>query len=351
MSEPEILFETRGRVGLITLNRPKALNALTFAMTRELDPRLRRWAADPAIAAVVIRGAGERAFCAGGDIRHLHELGTSGRAAEGVAFWREEYTLNVLIKEFPKPYVALIDGIVMGGGVGLSILGSHRVGSEKINFAMPEVGIGFYPDVGATWFLPRLKQRAGYWLGLTGARVGAADALALGLVTHHTRSARFGAIIDALAGGAGVEEALAREADDPGPAPIAVNLAAIDRLFAGDSVEAILAALDREAAGGEAAAFAAATAATMRAKSPTSLKLAFRQLRLGAALDFRDAMRLEFRLASRILYGHDFIEGIRAVVIDKDNAPRWKPATLAEVSQAMIDDYFASLGADELDPG
>lgn len=351
MSEPEILFEARGHLGLVTLNRPKALNALTFAMTRELDSRLRRWAADPAIAAVVIRGAGDRAFCAGGDIRHLYELGRSGRAAEGVAFWREEYTLNVLIKEFPKPYVALIDGIVMGGGVGLSILGSHRVGSEKINFAMPEVGIGFYPDVGATWFLPRLRQRAGYWLGLTGARIGAADALALGLATHHARSARFDAIIAALVDGASVDEVLAREADDPGPPPIAANLAAIDRLFAGDSVEAILAALDREAAGGEAAAFAAATAATMRAKSPTSLKLAFRQLRLGAALDFRDAMRLEFRLASRILDGHDFIEGIRAVVIDKDNAPRWKPATLSEVSDVMIDAYFASLGADELDPG
>jgi enoyl-CoA hydratase len=350
VTSSEILFEVRGRLGLVTLNRPKALNALTFEMTRVLDPQLRRWAEDPAIAAVAIRGAGDRAFCAGGDIRHLYELGIAGKAAEAVAFWREEYALNVLIKEYPKPYVAMIDGIVMGGGVGLSILGSHRVASEKINFAMPEVGIGFYPDVGATWFLPRLPQRAGYWLGLTGARIGVSDTLKLGLATHHVPSARFDAVIDALGRTGDVESVLAKESVDAGAAPVAANLSVIDRLFAGPSVAAIFDALDREAAGGPAAAFAAETARTMRTKSPTSLRIAFEQLRRGASLSFRDAMRVEFRLASRIFDGADFVEGIRAVVVDKDNAPVWRPATLAGVSDAVIDQYFASLGKDEFNP-
>lgn len=348
VSEPEILFEIRGRLGLVTLNRPQALNALTFAMVRALDAELRRWAADPAIAAVAIRGQGHRAFCAGGDIRAIYDLAQQGRTHEAVAFWRTEYVLNALIHDYPKPYVALIEGIVMGGGVGVSILGSHRVVAEKVTFAMPEVGIGFYPDVGATYFLPRLPRRAGLWLALTGARIGAADCLALGLATHHVPAARFDDVIAALAHGAAVDTTLGVLAADIGSAPVAQNLAAIERLFAGGSVEAILAALDAEAKGGMAADFAAEAAAAIRTKSPTSLKIAFAQMRRGAGLDFRSAMRTEFRLASRILERPDMVEGVRAVVVDKDNAPRWRPDTLAAVDDAAVAAMFAPLGEREL---
>lgn len=346
MSEPEILFEARGCLGLITLNRPKALNALTFDMVQELDRQLRLWAVDPAIHAVAIRGAGERAFCAGGDIRAIYDRARAGRAAEAVAFWRTEYVLNVLIHEYPKPYVALINGIVMGGGVGVSILGSHRVVAEKVTFAMPEVGIGFYPDVGATYFLPRLPQRAGTWLALTGARIGAADCLALGLATHHVPAAQFDAVIAALAEGVHVETALDRHGARTETAPVLAHLGAIERLFESDRVEEILAACDGET--GAAAAFAHEAALAMRGKSPMSLKIAREQMKHGNELDFREAMRIEFRLASRILDFPDMVEGVRAVVVDKDNTPRWQPDTLAAVSDARVQAMFAPLGDREL---
>ncbi len=347
MAEPEVLLETRGRLGLVTLNRPQALNALTLDMVRLIDPQLRAWAIDPAISAVAIRGQGARAFCAGGDIRKLHELGRAGRKDEAMDFWREEYRLNALIKNFPKPYVALIEGVVMGGGVGLSIHGSHRVAAEKITFAMPEVGIGYFPDVGATYFLPRLSHRAGVWLALTGARIGAADASTLGLMTHHVPSARFDAVIEALAAGEGVDDVLRREAQPIGAGDVLTHLPAIERLFCGASVEAILAVLDAEASGDH-VAFAREAAVAMRTKSPTSLKLAFEQIRRGAAADFDECLRIELRLDARILDGQDYYEGVRAVVIDKDNAPRWQPARLEDVSEADIARYFAPLGSDEL---
>lgn len=346
VSEPEIVFEVRGRLGLITLNRPTALNALTFGMVRELDAQLQRWANDPAIAAVAIRGAGDRAFCAGGDIRAIYDLAQAGRASEAVAFWRTEYALNTLIHEYPKPYVALIHGIVMGGGVGVSILGSHRVVAEKVTFAMPEVGIGFYPDVGATYFLPRLPGRSGRWLALTGARIGAADCLALGLATHHVPAAKFDNVIAALAEGGRVETVLAWHGIEADTASVTASRMAIDRLFAGASIDEILAALDAET--GAAADFAHAAAAAIRTKSPTSLKIALEQMKRGGGLDFREAMRVEFRLASRILDRPDMVEGVRAVVVDKDNAPRWQPATLADVSDAAVEAMFAPLGDREL---
>jgi enoyl-CoA hydratase len=343
---PEILFETRGRLGLVTLNRPQALNALNLPMVRLLDPQLRAWAADPAIKAVAIRGAGGRAFCAGGDIRALYDLGRAGRKDEGIAFWREEYALNHLIRHYPKPYIALIEGIVMGGGVGLSVHGSRRIAAEKITFAMPEVGIGFFPDVGATYFLPRLRQHAGTWLALTGTRLALADALALGIVTHHVPAARFDHLIAALTDGEAIDALLHREAAAVGSGEVLDHLAAIERLFSGASVEAILAALDAET--GADADFARKAAATIRTKSPTSLKLAFAQMRRGAQADFAECLRIEFRLASRILDGADYYEGVRAVVIDKDNAPRWQPSRLENVSDEDIERYFAPLGAQEL---
>ena len=346
MSEPEILFERHGRLGLVTLNRPRALNTLTLAMVRAIDGQLKAWARDPAIAAVAIRGAGGRAFCAGGDIRDLYQLGVAGRYAEALTFWREEYALNTLIKEYPKPYVALIEGIVMGGGVGVSVHGSQRVAIGDIAFAMPEVGIGFFPDVGATYFLPRLPPGVGIWLALTGRQLGAADAFTLGIVTHCVAPRGGDGAVAMLAGAAPVDDALARLSVDPGPAPIAPHLPAIARLFAGDGVEAILAALDAET--GPAAGLAREAAAAIRTKSPSSLTIAFEQVRRGAGLDFREAMRTEYRIVSRRVRHPDLYEGIRAVVIDKDNAPRWRPATLAEVAAGDAAAYFAPL-AEELE--
>jgi enoyl-CoA hydratase len=346
MTATDIIFERRGKLGLVTLNRPRALNTLTLDMVRALDAQLRVWATDPGVATVAIRGEGSRAFCAGGDIRALYALGIAGKYDEALQFWREEYPLNTRIKEYPKPYVALIRGIVMGGGVGVSIHGSHRVGLGEIAFAMPEVGIGFFPDVGATHFLPRLPAGVGLWLALTGRQLGAADALALGLLTHHVPAERGEALIAALAEGAPPERAIAPFRAEPAGATVSGLMPAIARLFRGNGVEAVLAALDREAENGVAAAFASAAADAIRQKSPTSLKIAFEQLRQGRALDFRGAMRVEFRIAAHIVRGHDLYEGIRAVVVDKDNQPRWRPASLAEVTEADVAAYFAPATAE-----
>ena len=322
-SGSEIMFERRGAAGLVTLNRPQALNAVTHAMVRALRAQLDRWADDPAITRVVITAAGERAFSAGGDIRALYDLGCAGRHDEALQFWRDEYPLNVAIKNFRKPYVALIDGIVMGGGVGVSVHGSHRVAGNRFQFAMPEVGIGFFPDVGATWFLPRMPGELGTYCGLTGERFGSADGCAGGLATHRIPSARFGALLDGLTGTLSVDALLGAFAEPAGEGPILARRGAIDRLFAGDRIEDILAALDREAASGSAdAEWAAKTAATIATKSPFSLKLALAQVRRGKHWDFETCMRAEFCIVSRVIHGHDFYEGVRAVIVDKDNKPR-----------------------------
>src|SRR4051812_4201523 len=324
----EILFERRGAAGIVTLNRPKALNAVTHDMVRALARQLEAWANDPAVTRVVITAAGERAFSAGGDIRALYELGRAGRQAEALTFWRDEYPLNIAIKRYPKPYVALIDGIVMGGGVGVSVHGSHRVAGDRFQFAMPEVGIGFFPDVGATWFLPRMPGELGTYGGLTGERFNAGDALAAGIATHRVSSARFPDLLEALTGTVSVDAVLAAFAEPAGEGPVMAHKADIDRLFAHNSVEEILSAFDADAARGN--DWAQKTAATIRTKSPTSLKIALAQVRRGAHWDFSECMRAEFRIVSRIVHGADFYEGVRAVIVDKDNAPRWRPATLAE---------------------
>jgi enoyl-CoA hydratase len=260
-----------------------------------------------------------------------------------MAFWSEEYRLNAMISRYPKPYVALIDGIVMGGGVGLSLHGSHRVGGDRYLFAMPEVGIGFFPDVGATYALPRLPGEAGTWAALTGDRVKIGDGAALGLVNAYVPTSEMSGLLDALTSGENVDDAIGARARTPAPGPVAAERDIIDRCFAGSSVEDILARLDAS----NSSPFAAACAATMRTKSPTSLKIAFEQMRRGKTLTFEEAMAMEFRIVSRIARGHDFYEGVRAVIVDKDNAPRWKPATLAEVSDADVAGHFASLDADE----
>ncbi|MEI8277199.1 MAG: enoyl-CoA hydratase/isomerase family protein [Hyphomicrobiales bacterium] len=345
----DILFERRGAAGIVTLNRPKALNAVTLGMVHALSAQLAAWADDDAVTRVIVMANGERAFSAGGDIRHLYDLGKAGRQTEALQFWRDEYPLNAAIKNFRKPYVALIDGIVMGGGVGISVHGSHRVAFDRFSFAMPEVSIGFFPDVGATWFLPRMPGELGTYCALTGERFNAADSVAAGLATHRVPSARYGALVDGLTGTVSVDAVLAAFAEPAGEGPVLAHRAAIDRLFTGEKVEAILAALDREAATSSVDAdWAGKTAALMRTKSPLSLKLALAQVRLGATCDFAACMRTEFRLVSRVVYGHDFYEGVRAVIVDKDNQPLWQPAALAAVSDAEVARHFAPLDSGEL---
>ena len=329
----EILFEIRGVAGRIVLNRPQALNALTHGMILALAAQLEAWAEDDAIERVVIEGAGDRAFCAGGDIRALYEAMGQGDAAYIDTFYRDEYHLNHRIHTYPKPYVAIIDGVVMGGGVGVSIHGSHRLVTGKALFAMPETGIGFFPDVGGAWFLPRLPGEIGMYLGLTGTRLGPADALYCGVATHYVPRNRLADSLDDLD----------VVTIDPGPASLAERRDAIDRCFCGESVEAIIQALQAEGDN-----WAGETLEAMAGKSPISQKVAFRQIREGADLVFTQAMALEFRLSQRFCAAPNFREGIRAAVIDKDRNPQWRPASLADVGEADVDAYFSPLAGDEL---
>ena len=311
----DVEFTRSGRLARILLNRPAALNALSLEMLAEMEDHLLAWADDPAVGLVLVEGAGGKAFAAGGDIQRLYDEGRAGGRYPGVFFWNE-YIVDRRIHRYAKPYVAFLDGIVMGGGVGLSVLGSHRVATEKTQFAMPETGIGFFPDVGGTWFLPRLPGRLGLWLALTGERLGGADALGAGVATHYVPSARLDGLREALA--ADGIAALDRFAEQPEPGPIAALRPRIDRLFAGDSVQAILAALDAE--GDE---WAARTAKTIRTKSPTSLAVAFEQLRRGGALSLEEALTFEYRLSQAFMAHGDFLEGVRALIVDKDRNPRW----------------------------
>ena len=341
--EAEVLFEVRGRAGVITLNRPKALNALTLGMVALMHPQLNAWARDPAVERVVVTGAGEKAFCAGGDIRALYDSGKAG-GDYPITFYGREYRLNAAIKHFPKPYVALLNGITMGGGVGVSLHGSHRIVCEASVFAMPETGIGLFPDVGGTFFLPRLPGGWGLYLAMTGARLKAADMLALGLADAFVPQARFPDLIAALCSeGESVDAIVKGFAGDAGPAPLQAHRAAIGRYFVAGPVEAIVASLR-----GDADSFAQDALKAMLAKSPTSMKVAARQLAEGAKRDFDACMQLEYRLANRFVAGHDFYEGVRALIVDKDNAPKWRPDTLEGVSDADVVAYFAPLASGDL---
>ncbi|MDO9411898.1 MAG: enoyl-CoA hydratase/isomerase family protein [Pseudolabrys sp.] len=349
MSEAEILFERRGAAGIVTLNRPKALNAVSLAMVHALHAQLADWADDEAVTRVIIKANGERAFSAGGDVRSLYDLGKAGRHKDALQFWADEYPLDVAIKNYRKPYIALIDGIAMGGGIGISVHGSHRVAFDRCSFAMPEVSIGFFPDVGATWFLPRMPGELGTYCALTGERFNSADGVAAGLATHRVPSARYGALVDGLTGTVSVDAVLSAFSEPVEEGPITARRAIIDKLFAHDSVEAILTALNSEAASeSNNAEWAAKTAATIRSKSPTSLKLSLAQVRFGADADFETCMRTEFRIVSRIIHGHDFYEGVRSVLVDKDNKPVWRPTHLANVSDAEVARHFAPLEEGEL---
>ena len=351
----DILFGREGGVGTVLLNRPQALNAFTLGMYRKFEPMLHAWAGNPDIRAVLIEGAGERAFCAGGDVRAVYEAGRgiAGDPDFTKVFFAEEYRIISFIHRYPKPYVAILDGITMGGGAGVSVNGAFRVATEKTMFAMPETGIGLFPDVGATRFLNLCPGHIGRYLGLTGARLGAADALYCGFATHFVpreRAPELRAGMAAVAWEAGRERAqvtalLDTFSTDPGPSPLAAQRPVIDRCFAGETIEAILDALETETDDRD---WAMETRATLLTKSPTSLRITLRQLVLGQGCDLDAALRLEYRLTQHVMAAHDFYEGVRAALVDKDQTPHWQPASLAEVDAAMTEAYFAPLGAAEL---
>ncbi len=340
--DAEAAIDRRGAAGLVVLNRPKALNALTLNMVRQIAAALDAWEGDPHLTRIVIRGAGEKAFCAGGDVRDLYDLGLAGDHAKQLTFWREEYQLNRRIKTYPKPVVALIDGIVMGGGVGVSINASHRVAGGRFVFAMPEVGIGLFPDVGGTYFLPRLAHHAGVYFALTGLRASAGDACAFGLVDYFVPSADFAALAETLEQGAPVDVTIASFAEPAPPCKLMDEADSLDSCFSLDSRDAIQAALTE--ADHKGYAFAGPARAAMLDKSPTSQAIALRQMKTGTAIDFDEALRVEYRIVSRVCRGHDFYEGVRAVIVEKDNRPRWSPPP----TTAEVDAYFAPLGQEEL---
>jgi len=341
MSEPDVLTRIEGAVGRITLNRPRALHALNLVMCEAMIRALLDWRDDPAVVSVLIDHSGERGFCAGGDIRMIAESG-AGDGSEARAFFRTEYRLNHLMFDYPKPITAIVDGIVMGGGVGISEPADVRIATERTTYAMPETGIGLFPDVGGGWFLSRLPGQTGVWLALTGARLKAADTVALGIHTHFVESGQVIDLVESIGYNPHAPEVEARAwAGDPGPATI--NREAIDRLFAHDTMEEIFAALE-----GDGSDWALAQLATLRTKSPQSMKVSLRQLRTGATLaSFAETMAMEYRLGGRIVSTPDFQEGVRAVVIDKDNAPKWSPATLDGVVEADLDALFAPLPEDQ----
>ena len=344
--EPELIARKVGHIGRITLNRPKALNALTLGMVQAMTEALVAWADDDGVQAVLVDGAGEKGFCAGGDILKLHDSGKAG-TDEAWTFWRDEYRLNTLIKRYPKPYIALMDGITMGGGVGVSVHGAYRIATDRTMFAMPETGIGFHPDVGGAYFLPRLPGEIGTWMGLTGARLKAPDAIACGLATHYAPNDSVVPLVaaleaDDLSGPDALDVLLEEYSGDPGDSELAHTGGLIDAAFAGDSVEAIV---KRITEAGD--AWSAKQARTLSGKSPTALKMTLAALRRGASLSFEDVMRQDLRLSTACLTGKDFYEGVRAVIIDKDNAPVWDPATLDAVDETAIEAAFGPIPGDK----
>ena len=337
-----VILRREAALGHITLNRPNALNALTYEMCASISGVLRDWAEDNAVHAILIDAVPGRAFCAGGDIRSIYHLGRQN-PAQAEAFFATEYRLNAAVRHYPKPYVALLNGITMGGGAGLSVHGSHRVVTENATFAMPETGIGLYPDVGGSYFLSRLPGETGTYLGLAGARIGPADMLSLGLATHFVPTVAMNQLAPRLAEGQPVDAAFRQLADGkPQMAPLTGHRLEIDELFSGESVEAIIAKLQTGAA------WARGVAETLASRSPTSLKLTLKALREAKKLDFDGCMRMEYRLTLRLLGGHDLYEGVRAILIDRDQQPHWQPNSLPLVTDEMIEAYFAPLEEKEL---
>jgi enoyl-CoA hydratase len=334
-AEDAVLLRTEGRAAYLTLNRPRTINALDHAMGRAVAGALEAWAADPAVATVVLAGAGERGLCAGGDIRAVRESLADDGGREAAGFWRDEYRLNLAIARYPKPYVALMDGIVMGGGVGLSAHGSVRVVTERSRIAMPETGIGFVPDVGGTYLLAKAPGELGTHLALTGTAIGAADAIACGLADHFVPADRRGALAAALAERDPAE--VLPEFAEPAPEGVLAGQREwIEHCYAAATVEEILDRLERS---GEAAA---QTAETIRSKSPSSVKITLEAVRRARRLgDLAQVLEQEFRVSCNASQLPDLSEGIRAQIIDKDRQPKWSPPTLAEVPESVVEACFA----------
>ena len=344
-SEPdEVLIRREGRAGRITMNRPQALNALTHAMVGKIKPALDAWATDPAVEFVVLDGTGGRALCAGGDVRSLYDSKAQG-SEFARNFWRDEYRLNALIGRYPKPFIALQDGIVMGGGIGLSGHASHRIVTERSRLAMPETGIGLIPDVGGTWLLAHAPGEVGVYLGLTGESMNAADAILARFSDTFIASDKRAALTERLIDpkGGTVAQAISAFAQDPGASQLAARSSDIERAFAGRSVEDIFAALAQHP--GE---WAEKTAAALKQKSPKALKLTLAAIRGARALRSLDqALIAEFRLTVRLFEDGEFPEGVRALIIDKDKKPKWSPPELARISDDFVRAYLAPLPVGE----
>jgi enoyl-CoA hydratase len=349
VTEPDLIARREGSAGIIRLNRPKAINAVTLEMFRDIDKALDAFEADPDVAVIVLEGAGERGLCAGGDIRALWES-SKVNGDLGKVLWREEYILNARIKRFPKPYVAFMDGIVMGGGVGLSAHASHRVVTERTKLAMPEVGLGFFPDVGGTWLLSHSPGEIGTYFGLTGTTMNGPDAIHAGFADAVVSSAKWPALREALTrvrpGTTSNEVKTLIEGFATGETagPVAAKESQIDVLFAHDRMEDIVAALKQD--GSE---FAEATLKTLGEKSPRGMVVTLKLLRLARqARSLEECLVREYRAALEVFRSDDFREGVRAAVIDKDRNPRWSPPDIEGVTPEMLAPYFAEIGADEL---
>jgi enoyl-CoA hydratase len=342
-----ITFEEIDRAGVVTLDRPARLNALNREMFEALTAHYRRWAPAPHIYGVVMQSAHPSVFCSGGDLKVLQEWGEQGARQAIREFYRAAYSHVWVLEKFIRPNVPLINGLCLGGGIGISLYGTHCVAGEGYRFGMPQVGIGFLPDIGGTYFLPRLLGRTGLYLALTGRLIGPADAYRQRLVSHFIPAAHFDVIKDALADNHPIDRLLDGLHRDPGEGELVRHTPLIDRAFAAPSVEAILEALDAEE--GEDAAFARDTAAEIRKKSPTSLKIAFAQMQRGKSLNLTSALKLEFRLASHLIGSHDYHEGIVARIAGKGRTPEWQPATLEAVDVAAIDRLFSTPAEDELE--
>jgi enoyl-CoA hydratase len=347
--EPDLIVRREGAAGIIRLNRPKAINAVTLEMFRDTDQALDRFEADPAVGLILLEGAGERGLCAGGDIRALYES-SKARGDLGKILWREEYILNARIAKLPKPYVAFMDGIVMGGGVGLAAHGSHRVVTDKTKLAMPEVGLGFFPDVGGTWLLSRSPGEIGTYFGLTGQTMNGPDAVYAGFADAVVPSGRLAVLRENLtkvradASSADLKALIDGFATGETAGPVAALQARIDRWFAHDRMEDIIAALNRD--GSE---LALATLKTLNEKSPRGMVVTLKLLRLArASSSLEQCLVREYRAALAVFASDDFREGVRAAVIDKDRNPKWSPPRIEDVTPEMLAPYFAELGADEL---
>jgi enoyl-CoA hydratase len=341
----DILVRVEGHAGFISLNRPSALNALTLPMVHAMTQALLAWRDDDAVKCVVIDHADGRGFCAGGDIAFLRNSAINDGGQAGRKFFHDEYQLNHLLFTYPKPVVAFMDGITMGGGVGISQPARFRVATENTKFAMPETGIGLFPDVGGGWYLSRLEGRVGQFLALTGSRVAGSGCLALGLATHYVprRALAEAKMRIASEEVERIDGILGAMSETPPASKIVDTLVQINRHFASNAFEDILASLD-----GDESPWAMKELATLRTKSPQTCKVALRQLAESARLtDFADNMAMEYRIASRVIVRPDFAEGVRAVIIDKDNAPKWDPATPEGVTDALVDAIFAPLPAQE----